>query len=613
MLGTNKHICIPKQYYYLRGRFNYGDLFVDIVTRLVRITQEMGKYGSSREPKEFKAKRLCLATQKGSDGYCTLESVKALKGEAAKARHEILHEITQAEHYFSLMMGAWSLFPTTFKSPDPGLSPEELEINAQWNAEANDSREVPVVSNDPTPRVFYPQISQAVSGLKVILPEMFNDQGAMSLAEPKDDSDDEFITSLYLIHMAVKDLANDAKSLYESTRNLDMGKFPDELFPVNTWLHYWFNIPIDNTPDSQLEKVNFIANAIKHLPLTAVKRHKECNPVHEIDKLRRECVLDIITLIPDPHTLINYEEKYMTAHPVQSKENSKKWIRVKIPKDIHLFYDRTNKKYLSSQKELQCFRDVPAIYCTVCMSNNALEQVADVCVKGIISRKITTPPCEIKETNADSFQSEPKEVIVTEAPSEAGQKMSTTTEKLTKEIIVSNDNPSVIVEKCADKETAYDLPPTARIGVSDKCNISFINPPSVTELAPEKEYSNVRLPGAITRKELSTVSPSEDHELCSDESTFSYNVCLMRIHFHKNGYIYILVTTSSIGFFIVFLTSMLIFRKYQNRGKNQNGMREFPEQSFSLIQHQPDRITFQPLPSTSHKPYLLPIEGVEMV
>lgn len=613
MLGTSKHICIPRQCFYLRGGFNYGDLFVDIAARLGSITREMGKYGSSREPKEFKAKRICLTSQKGTDGYCTLDSVKALKGEAAKARQEILHEVTQAEHYFSLMMGAWSLFPSNFKSPDPGLSSEELENNAKWDITARDSREVTPVSNDPIPRVFYPQISQAISGLKLILPEMFNSQGVMTLTEPNGDDDDEFITSLYLIQMALKDLASDAKSLYESTRNLDMGKFPEDLFPMSTWLHYWFNIPVENASDSQLEKVNFLANAIKHLPLTTVKKHKDCNPVHEIDKLRRECVLDIITLIPDPNTLINYEEKFMTAHPVQSKENSKKWIRVKIPKDIHIFFDRANKKYLSSQKELQCFQEVPAIYCTVCMSNNALEQVVDPCAKGIISRNITSPPCEIKETNADSFQSEPKEIIVTEPPGEAGQRVSTTTEKLTKEIIVSNDNPSVIVEKCPEKETAYDLPPTARIGVSDRCNISFINPPSVTELVPEKDYTGVKLPGAIVKKGLSTVSPSEDHEECNDEGVFAYNACLMKIHFHKNGYIYILVTTSSIGFFLVFLTSLLIFRKFHRNKGNQANTREFPEQTFSLLPHHQERVTFQHLPSSSIKPYLLPIEGVESV
>ena len=614
MLGTEKRICIPRQYFYLRGRLRFGELFIQMATRLKEIQTEMGQYGSSREPNKYKENRICLANARDSSGYCPLTSVIALTGELAKTRHEILHELAQIEHYLLLNMGAWSLFPSNFKSPDPGLSSEDLEKSAPWNDEAIDSRTITPPEVQPIPRVYFPQLSQTLAGIANILPEMFNAEGKFTMAKNDSDNDETLKTSMNLILLALRDVSEALASLYESTRDMDMGVFPEQMFPINNWMHHWFSIPSTNTSEAQEEIYNFLANTVRHLPITAVKKHKNCNPVHSVENLKQECVLDVIALIPDPHTLINYEEKSLTAHPVQRKENSQKWIRVKIPKDVHLFYDKANKQYLTSQKPLQCFQEVPALFCTLCMSNNALEKVINnTCLEGIISKNISSPPCDIKETTADSFQVEPKEVIITEDPSEANQHMTSTTERLTKEIVISNDNPSVIVEKCPNKETSYELPPTARIGLSDRCNVSFVNPPSVTELVPEREYSSMVLPDIQTLATKKSFSPDDLETEPEDETTFQRDIRLLKLHFRNYGYVYIMVTTSSLGFCVV-LTVSVYFVKRQKRDRNEGNQQDFPDQHLPLFpttseQYQTKMLTS----STPLRPYLLPIESSEMV
>jgi hypothetical protein len=617
MLGTEKHICIPRQYYYLRGRLNFGELFVQLATRLRKIKEEMGLYGSSREPNKYKEFRVCLQQVKDSSGYCPLNSVIALTGELAKTRHQILHEVQQIGHFLLLILGAWSIFPTNFKSPDPGLSANDLETNAQWNDEATDSRFVVPKETNPIPKVYFPTLSSTVSSVANLLPEMFNDQGVFTLTKASDDNDEALKISMELVLMALQDVSDALASLYESTRNMDMGTFPEQMFPINNWLYHWFNIPLVNASNSQVEEFNFLANIVRHLPMTTVKKHANCNPVHSVDNMKQECVLDIITLIPDPHSLINYQEKSMTAHPVQRKDNPHKWLRVKIPKESHLFYDRSNKQYLTSQKPLQCFKEVPALFCSLCFSNNALEKVMNnTCLEGIISKNISSPPCETKETTADSFQVEPKEIVITEAPQEGGFPMASTTEKLTKEIVISNDNPSVLIEKCPNKETSYELPPTARIGLSDNCNFTFVNPPSVTELDPERDYSSVMLPTSVqnfaTKKSFEPNEP-EHEEIPSDETTFQRDIRLLKLHFKDYGYVYILVTTSSLGFCFV-LTISICFVRRQKRSRNNQDNRNFPEQHVPLF-HVPQHETNQPKlpPSTMLRPYLLPIEGAEMV
>lgn len=614
MLGTEKNICIPRQYFYLRGRLNFGELFIQLATRLKAIEGEMGKYGSSREPNKYKENRVCVATARDANGHCALTSVIALTGELAKTRHQILHEITQIGHYMLLNMGAWSLFPSNFKSPDPGLSSEDLENSAPWSPDVPDSRTVTPPEVQPIPRVYFPQLSQTLIGIANILPEMFDEENNFNLSKQSDDSDETLKTSMNLVVLALQDVSEALASLYESTRDMDMGEFPEQMYPINTWMHHWFSIPTVNITESQEETYNFLANTVRHLPITAVKKHKNCNPVHSIENLKHECVLDIIALIPDPQTLINYQEKSLTAHPVQRKENSRKWIRVKIPKETHLFYDRSSKQYLTSQKKLQCFKEVPALYCSLCMSNNALEKVMNnTCLEGIISKNISSPPCEIKETTADSFQVEPKEVIITENPNEANHQMASTTERLTKEIVISNDNPSVIVEKCPNKETSYELPPTARIGLSDKCNVSFVNPPSVTELVPEREYSSMVIPDVQTLATRKSFHDESEEEV-ENETTFQRDIRLLKLHFKNYGYVYILVTTSSLGFCVV-LTISVFFEKRQKRDRNNGrNQREFPEQHMPLFPIQSEQFQQNKMPlSASLRPYLLPIEGAETV
>jgi hypothetical protein len=158
------------------------------------------------------------------------------------------------------------------------------------------------------------------------------------------------------------------------------------------------------------------------------------------------------------------------------------------------------------------------------------------------------------ETAPDSFQRIPKITIVTQAPP-LDANIPATTERLTAEIILSNDQPSAIIEKCADGETSHNLPHSARVAISEKCKISFINPPKVIEVIPGQDFPHIPIP---------THGPREH------ETGLQHSYEVLKIHFHDHGYIYILVSTTSLGVLIVIQLTCIMVRKVKRTRRIHN-------------------------------------------
>lgn len=357
-----------------------------------------------------------------------------------------------------------------------------------------------------------------------------------------------------MISMAMEQAYHMLQKIHHSSLDMMKGQFPEDLFPVNNWVYHWFNIPVDNLSDQDKNKLESIVNMLRGLPLTMVKK-SNCDPVYVPRHVNESCTLDMVTMIPDLDTILQYEEIKLTPHPVKNALG--KWIKVKIPAESVLFHDvKTKKGYLTTtKKSLNCFKDAHISKCHMCTSDTALKKVTDTCIKAIINRTVTREDCQTEETAPDSFQRIPKITIVTQAPPLDDANIPTTTEKLTAEIILSNDQPSAIIEKCADGETSHELPHSARVAISEKCKISFINPPRVIEVIPGQDFPHIPIP---THKSF----------MHDEETGLQHNYKMLKLHFHEHGYIYILVSTSSIGMLIVIHLTCAVIRRAKKTRRN---------------------------------------------
>lgn len=103
-------ICIPKAYYFLRGRFRFGAVITKLTWMLNTVETELGKYGSAYESDEMKAKRICAdADKEGTKNLCKLSSVTPLTGEAKTLRHMILSEIDKIEYEIGRIVSLWNI------------------------------------------------------------------------------------------------------------------------------------------------------------------------------------------------------------------------------------------------------------------------------------------------------------------------------------------------------------------------------------------------------------------------------------------------------------------------------------------------------------------------
>jgi hypothetical protein len=556
-------ICIPKHYYFLRGRFMYGQTISKLTWMLTAVLNELGKYGSAYESDEMQAKRICTTAVKAGKTYCPLTAVTALTGEAKTLRHSILEDIARVEYELERIVNIWNILPNEYKSPDPAYTSEAIENTTRWTSELNDSKNMPSQDRSdgkPPPTIYYPYLNDKIVAALDLVPSLFR-PADKTLVIPKDDTklatpndDHQFIGGLAIISMAIEQAYHMLQKIHHTSLDMMKGQFPEDLFPINHWIYHWFNIPVDNLSDEEKVKLEGIVNMLRGLPLTMVKK-SNCDPVYVPRHINESCTLDMVTMIPDLDTMLQYEEMKLTPHPVKNALG--KWIKVKIPADKVLFHDVKSKKgYLTTtRKSLNCFKDAHISKCHMCTSDTALRKVSDTCIKAIINRSVTKDDCSVEETAPDSFQRIPKVTIVTQAPP-TDDHVPTTTEKLTAQIILSNDKPSAIIERCPDGETSHDLPHSAKIAISEKCKISFINPPKVVEVIPGQDFPHIPIPThtALTR---------------DGETRMEHSYHMLKVHFHEHGYIYILVSTTSLFMLIVIHLSCIVVRRTKRTHKRR--------------------------------------------
>ena len=563
VITKEANICIPKSYYFLRGRFRYGVVVSKLTWMLDSILAEMGKYGSAYESDEMKAKRICAETEKeGPKKLCKITSVIPLTGEAKSLRHLILAETDKIQYEIGRIVSLWNIFPNEYKPPDPAYTAETIENKTAWTSE-----EYPDSSNFPSQdrandqaqlAVYFPFLNDKLVAALEIVPFFFNLQNRRinvpfsdnKVGDPSNDH--QFIGSLVTIHLSVEQAHHMLQKIHHTTLDLMKGQFPEELFPVNTWIYHWYNIPISNLKDSDKNKLERISSMVRGLPLT-MARKTDCDPVYVPRHLNESCTLDVVTMIPDLETLLEYEEKKLTPHPVKNEKG--KWIKVKIPDSFVVQDIKKRKEYLTTtRRALHCFKDDHISPCHMCTSDTALKKLTDECVRAIIAKNVTREICETEETSPDSFQRIPKVTIVTQAPP-TDDNIPTTTEKLTAEIILSNDQPSAIIEKCPGQdEVSHELPHSAKVAISEKCKISFVNPPKVIEVIPGQDFPHIPIP---------------THKSFAHETGLEHNYKMLKVHFHEHGYIYILVSSSSIGLIIIINLTFAICRRIRKSHKRR--------------------------------------------
>jgi hypothetical protein len=562
-----KGICIPRHYYFLRGRYRYGATIKHLTGMIDIILIEMGKYGSAFESTEMQAKRICTTAAKGAHKYCPLGSVTPLTGEAKTLRHMILTDLDKIEYELGRILNVWNTFPSQYKSPDPAYTPEMIDNITRWTPTQLDSQNMPPVaipdSPKPPPTVYYPHINDRIVTALNLVPEMFNNS-SKRLQLPRDDTklndinnDHQYIAAMVTLSYAVEQAFNMLQKIQHTSLDLMRGQFPDDLFPIGTWVYNWFNIPVDNLSDKEKATVEYISHTVKGLPLT-MARKIDCDPAYLPRQLNEDCVLDVVTMIPDYETMLRYEERKMTPHPVKDKNG--RWMKVIIPSEVVLFYDSEIRKehLMTTRRSLNCFSDPHSSPCRTCTSDTALKPVANECILAILNHNITNEVCEVEESAADSFQRVPKITIVTPTPP-LDPRIPTTTEKLTAELVVSNDKPSAIIEKCSNGEHSYQLPSSAKVAISEKCQISFVNPPNIVDLVPGQEFPHIPIPTVNTMPH-------------PDETAMEHGFKVLKVHFQDYGYVYILVTTSSVGFFLAVTVTCAIIRraKRKERVRKQN-------------------------------------------
>lgn len=587
-----KGICIPRNYYFLVGRYKYGETIKHLTEMLDALLGELGKYGSAYESNEMKAKRICTPVQKGSHTYCPLTAVTTLTGEAKTVRHIALADIDRIEYELGRIVSVWNTFPGQYKSPDPAYTPESLENLTGWTSEQKDSQNMPPQnpeSGKPRPNIYFPYLNDRIVTALNLVPEMFS-TATKKITLPHTDgktsdpsNDHQFIASLVTISFAIEQALHMLQKIHHASLDLMKGQFPDDLFPLNTWIYHWFNIPVDNLSDKDKEIMEYTANILRGLPLT-MARKTDCDPTYVPRHINVNCTLDIVAMIPDYETVLKYEERKMTPHPVKDKNN--KWMKVKIPPEIMLFYDREIRKeyFMTTRRSLHCFPDAHSSLCRTCTSDTALKPIANACIEAIINQTVTNEVCEVEESTADSFQMFPKVTIITPPPP-TDPRIPTTTEKLTSEIVISNNKPSAIIEKCPNGEFSHHLPPSARVAISDKCQISFVNPPNVVDVVPDQEFPHIPIPTPHTMSH-------------PDETAMEHGFKLLKVHFHDYGYIYILVTTSSVGIFIAFTLTCTVIRRAE---KSRERRKKNEQQMISLLagSNRPRNLAIAPKPTIS--------------
>ena len=204
------------------------------------------------------SKRQCPNEVRQADTHkmCPFTSVILITGEPAKLRHQIFFEIEQCINIMSMIVGVWSIAPTNFSSPDPAFTPEDVETITRWTPEEEDSINMLPVANKPTPKVYYPAIDPTIANLDEVLPELFSSDGNFVIPKNDNDSDATFRESLERIHLMLRETRQTMENIYASARDLDEGKFPEEMFPINSWLFHWFDIPTEDAPEEQMKLFN---------------------------------------------------------------------------------------------------------------------------------------------------------------------------------------------------------------------------------------------------------------------------------------------------------------------------------------------------------------------
>jgi hypothetical protein len=258
-----------------------------------------------------------------------------------------------------------------------------------------------------------------------------------------------------------------------------------------------------------------------------------------------------------------FVRKQLTPHPVPKKKDVRdgEWQKVVIPPVLLYEAKESAGEFFSSPVGLNCFPTVPALPCDFCSSNNALEELTDPCLISIIHKNITYPLCDaVPSEPADTMQEIFVEEVVTAAPGE----VSTTVKFTNTELIVTNDEPSAIMEQCKNEfgqmtsEQIHLLPPAVRIIIKHGCKPRFINKPKVKGVNPNHEYENVdmQLP----------VAPATGSEFSNKVAN---QIDGLRVHFEHNGIIYIISTTSIFGSIFLFLLIFCATRFIQHRRRTR--------------------------------------------
>jgi hypothetical protein len=529
ILADESHLCIPHTYTYLRGRMNYGAAFKKVHEDMALVNAFLGKYGTKNEPYAYVYKRICTDTQKSGE-QCPLSSVIELKGKPADSRHSLLAQMAEMDMDVARIISLWDTYNLRYSSLISSITVDTMSDATKWPADVRD-KDSSDITTIQTNKVIYPRMSDDIKVSLLFLANNTITNGALVFPDATTAADD-FGKEIEQLNMNVAEAAFTLEMIIDLTDDLTNGIFPDYLFPISTWLPQWMSqkyVQLSEEGKKVLQQT--LRNIIRRNPLTAVRKHQNCEPVDKLEEMPANCVLDIITLLPDVAGMTKLIQQKPIPVPLPTVINGTEiWEQVKLPDSTRIYEE--NNTYFSARKDPVCFDKKPNQDCQLCSAEVALEALTDPCLLQVTQAKVSVPPCAKENvTGSDSIHT-----------AEVTQLRKNQEVKFT-EIIVTNNDSSAITEVCDGKEITKPIPNHARILITGGCTFKFTNGPDVKELFPNMDWTDTKLP--ISKPAIVTIHKTVDYFYPVEQ------------HFGQYGHIYIISFTV---FLVVYLTGRCLMK-----------------------------------------------------
>jgi hypothetical protein len=364
-----------------------------------------------------------------------------------------------------------------------------------------------------------------------------NNQQELQL--PTNITDPIFETRLMQLADQMQTAEDQLEAILSMTRHqLEKGYFPITLFPYESWILEWYGIrDAASVSEEEEDKVRMAKQFISQLPLTTVKRKTGCDSYNRLSTVVQDCILDMLTIVPNVRNLKEFVKIEFTPHPVPVNSNNKntKWRKIRLPAGIDVY--QNNGSYYSLDHQLQCFSSIPNENCQLCSSSHAFEKITDKCLIQVLQDAATTPPCESNFVD----EHESMQHIRDRAPRSGNQST------VVHDLVITNNKPTMIIEACPAKESSYELPLAVRVQIGASCTFKLINAPALHTLIPGLNYSTIKdfnFTGLPRIVDMVTTNAENIKE-----------------HFDVNAHIYIIVLASVTLVNLVACASFIICRK----------------------------------------------------